>query len=650
MIGNLGIKAKIFGGFFAVLGVAGIAIGNGIFSSASIQSNVVDYQDMATDALLVSEINADMAKAILYTNRFIDTRADSDIGSARQFLAEAKSGIALAEDEINKPERAELVDKMAQSISQFSDGLQSLADLYVRRDELVASTNALATQIRIALTEINEGATGDGDLETANLAATVQEDFLTARVYFQKFLLSNSPSHAERTHKEFVEATAMLDRLEASIENPGRQALIQEARPKIVSFDQSATEIFELIAERNELRDLTLEQIGQSISNWAREIKNSATTDETLMAQAMFAKFTNTNMANLSLAAGAFLVAMVIAFLIGMSISRPVTALTKAVQAISEGELDREVIGANRRDELGAMARAVNVLKEAALERRDLAKQMATRVESEVGDLLQSVATAAKQVGSTSHNMQSAAQQNQATAAQVSQLADESSSSVQTVAAASEELAATSSEISSKMDHARQLTTQAGNQTQAAAESMESLDELAQSIGEIVELITSIAEQTNLLALNATIESARAGDAGKGFAVVAQEVKALATQTSSSSEQIRNRIVKLQETASSASDEVGKVQSAVASLQEIATGVAAAVEEQSASTHEIARNTQDVAHVNAQVTESVGQVASAAETNNGAAQQLQATSAELAQNADELKARFDTVLNELRAA
>jgi len=357
-----------------------------------------------------------------------------------------------------------------------------------------------------------------------------------------------------------------------------------------------------------------------------------------------------------------------IAWVIGRSITRPLAMLGDRMQSLAEGQLDADIPGTDRGDEVGAMAKSVQVFKDnairirgleqieaetqqrAAEERRRTMREIAGDFERSVSGIVGSVATAARNMQSTAQSMTATASDASARAATVGSASQSTSTTIGTVAAAAEELSSSVGEIARQVAQSREVASKAVIDAEQTNATVQLLSTGAEKIGEVVQLIHSIASQTNLLALNATIEAARAGESGRGFAVVASEVKALASQTAKATEEISSQVAAMQTSTNDAVQSISGIGATIAKMSEITVAISGAVEEQGAATREIARNIQSVAAGANEVHDHIGGVASAAEATGQAASEVLSNARDLDSQSGILREAVDQFLDKVRAA
>ena len=363
------------------------------------------------------------------------------------------------------------------------------------------------------------------------------------------------------------------------------------------------------------------------------------------------------------------LLAALMAALFGWrGISRPIENMTAAMGRLAAGDATLDVPGRDRRDEIGAMSAAVQVFKDnlirartleeetalaragAEAQRKAAARDMADAFERAVGGVIGGLSAAATELQATAEQMTATAAQTAAQSGTVATAADEAASNVGTVAAAAEELGASVQEIGRQVDGSAALAQAAVGEAGQTAILVRDLSDAAARIGDVVAMISTIAGQTNLLALNATIEAARAGEAGRGFAVVAAEVKELANQTARATEEITGQIGRIQASTDQAVSAIDSIAGRIREISGVATGIAAAVEEQGAATQEIVRNVAQAANGAGAVTANIAGVASAAEETGAAASQVLASATELSRQSEHLGAEVHRFLGTVRAA
>jgi len=364
---------------------------------------------------------------------------------------------------------------------------------------------------------------------------------------------------------------------------------------------------------------------------------------------------------------GLFLVMGLAVFATNVGISRPIVDISELMRRLADRDYGMAITGVDRRDEVGTMAKSVQVFKDNMMQADALAaeqekartarEQRTVRLESLTRDfdatvsaVLQSVSSSASQLQATASSMSATAEETTRQATSVAAAAQQASANVQTVASASEELSSSIREISRQVSESTNVASEAAEQSQRTDKMVQGLAQSAQRIGEVIALINDIASQTNLLALNATIEAARAGEAGKGFAVVANEVKSLANQTGKATEEIAQQVAAVQSATGEAVQAIQAIGATISNINQISTTIASAVEEQGAATQEIARNVNEASVGTRQVTQNIGTVSEAAESTGYAANDVLGAATELSRHAETLKQAVRSFLEGVNAA
>ncbi|HYD64382.1 methyl-accepting chemotaxis protein [Azospirillum sp.] len=366
--------------------------------------------------------------------------------------------------------------------------------------------------------------------------------------------------------------------------------------------------------------------------------------------------------------AGMVVLGLTIAALITRSITVPLGGLRTSMVRLADGDHATAVPFTDQSNEVGAMAKAVLVFKEAGeriaqlqaeqeetkrradAQRREGMLRLADEFQSHIEAVVEHVASASTEMNATAQSMSGIAETAMREAGNASAAAQQASTNVQTVASAAEQLAASITEIGEQVTQSTRTSRNAVEKAERTDGIVRSLAAAAQTIGEVVKLINDIASQTNLLALNATIEAARAGEMGKGFAVVAQEVKNLASQTAKATEEISSQITSVQGATGQAVEAIQDIVKTIGDISQTATAIASAVEEQQAATREIARNVDQAATGTQEVARGIDGVSHAARDAGHAAEQVLSEAQELSRQSEMLRRETATFIARVRSA
>jgi methyl-accepting chemotaxis protein len=363
----------------------------------------------------------------------------------------------------------------------------------------------------------------------------------------------------------------------------------------------------------------------------------------------------------------AVLLAAGLAMLIVRTVTRGIASVTQPMRQLAAGDLATTIPFQGTRTELGSIADAVQVFKDALIAKK-LAEEAAAQeasvkmrraqvlddltrgFEANVLALTQGLSTAATELEATAGTMSSVADRTNGQAVTVASASEQTSANVQTVAVATEELSTSIREIAQQVAQSSTIASKAVQDAERTDAIVQALAAGAEKIGSVVALIGNVAGQTNLLALNATIEAARAGEMGKGFAVVASEVKELANQTSRMTEEIASQITHIQEDTKRVVAAIHDITRTIETMNGISIGIAAAMEEQGSATDEIARNVQQAAGATQLMAGNVLEVKHGAGETGAAATQVLAAAQELARHSEGLSRRVEEFLAGVKAA
>jgi methyl-accepting chemotaxis protein len=632
-----------------------------------VSAGVASYRNSVAEADLARNIDRELISYRGLARYYVVTGKEEDATAALAAEASLKDVIDQSMRGTTNPAGVEQVTRLAREFHTFTKIFADI--LKVKRESAYMAQNQLTrggAMLRYKLEDITSNA-AEAELPAIELGAKqVTAQYLAVVALANTFVINSDQTVATSalSRLSFVENSLQaISTSDAKIERGLKEisAALQEYRQSLSKLVENAKSIDGLTAE--------MADSATAIMQGSSAMKANLLSDQQRLESESGAIVRETERLIITLAAGGFLLGATLALLLGKGISRPMTAMCKAMRKLAGGDFDVVLPGLGRRDELGEMAGAVEEFKVQAIAKaeRDAAAQdaqnkagsaarraelirFADDFETAVGAIVTNVSASAVQLESAAGTLTRTAENTQSLSNQVAGASEEASSNMQSVAAATEELSTSVDEIGRRVRESNRIAEAAVLQAQQTDGRIGKLSRAAQEIGDVVKLITAIAEQTNLLALNATIEAARAGEAGRGFAVVASEVKSLASQTAKATDEISSHISGMQGATQESVIAIKEIGGTIAQISNIASTIASAVEQQSSATQEIARSVQNVAQGTHEVAANIMQVNRGATETGSASEDVLNSARTLSTESARLREALDSFMANIRAA
>ena len=666
---QLKIRAKVLAGFFLVLALLIAVAAVGLLGVRQLNGTFETYAGQAAETVDLYDIQNDMTVLQHNAAQFI-VGGDAAIGkTARGQLAHliqqmSETGTASAD-----AARGQRVLKLRDDVKGYSANFDKAIDMRTEREALLTEKiGPLGEKAQKGMDDFIKQAMAAGAQEEVAYAAVTQGMLMSIRLSVLTFLNKPDSELADRINTQFEKFAEDADAAMRRIENPRRLGLLNAVLRDMEGYRNAFSDAVVKTMDLESMLNGTMAGGAAKISADLKQITDAQGSAMDAMEDHSRGAAQQTLLLTAILSGGALLFGLIIAFVLGRGIAKPVVSMTTAMTKLAAGDLTSEIPARGRHDEIGEMAAAVQVFKDnmretermraeqEALEakseadKRAAMDRLADEFEASIRSVVNGVSSAASELQATAQSMSATAEETNAQATAVAATSEQASANVQTVATASEELSSSISEIGRQVTESVNIASQAVSEAERTNQQIKGLAEAAQKIGDVVQLISDIAGQTNLLALNATIEAARAGDAGKGFAVVASEVKNLASQTAKATEEISSKIAEMQSATESSVTAIGAIGGTIVRINEIATTIASAVEQQGAATAEIANNAQQVSQGTREVSSNIVNVTQAASETGAAAEQMLSSASELAKQGETLREKVDVFVARVRAA
>jgi methyl-accepting chemotaxis protein len=665
-LADIALGKKIVGGFAAVIALLILVGAEGVGGLRTADQDFGDYRLLARSSNAISGVQADLLSVRLHAKAFLFSANKSEAAEVRSYFRHAEQVIGDLRGLLQTPEQRALTDTLGKGLSDYVANFDKVAGLRLAEEDLEGKLVAAGSQAERDLQGLMRDAHDAADASTSYQAAQIERGLLMGRLYMQKFIIEGDQAHYTHAAASLADSLQLLPGLKGRLAAPRDKERAEAVGTAIARYAADAKQLHEARVGWSALVADGLDRIGPGIAKAIDTFKATTKAAQDELGPRSSAEIRASVTTMLTVAAIAALFGILAAWVISRSLSVPIRGITENMVTLAAGDKTVVIGGVDRRDEIGSMARAVEVFKRNALEvdrlqaeqerhkevveaeRRRAMIDLAESFEVSVRGIVQIVSAQSTELEASAQSLSTVAEQTQRQATVVAAASEQASANVQTVAAATNQLSASIHEIGRQVTQSADIAQAGVHEAARVNDMVGGLSEAARRIGDVVAMIRDIANQTNMLALNATIEAARAGEAGKGFAVVAGEVKSLANQTAKATEDITGQIGAVQAATEQAVVGIQGITATIGRINQITTSIASATEQQGAATREIARNVQQASQGVAEVSNNITGVTQASAETGGASTQVLQSARSLAEQAEHLREDVDRFIAHVR--